>query len=41
MKLIIALRESVNRKGNNDGEILLLILIIFGNFVTLTTGEHI
>ncbi len=41
MKLIIALCELLNRKGNNGREILLLFLIIFRNFVTLSTGEHI
>ncbi|WP_209597836.1 hypothetical protein [Ruegeria sp. HKCCSP351] len=41
MKLIIAHREPLNRKGNNKREILLLFLIIFRNFATLTMGEHI
>lgn len=41
MTLIIAHREPLNRKGNNKCEILLLFLIIFRNFATLTMGEHI
>ncbi|NOC44019.1 hypothetical protein [Ruegeria sp. HKCCD7559] len=41
MKLIVALCELLNRKGNNGREILLLFLIIFRNFVTLYVGEHI
>lgn len=41
MKLIVALCELLNRKGNNGCEILLLFLIIFRNFVTLYVGEHI